>query len=517
MPSRLILIAIAILTAEAPAVPRLYIVGDSTAANGQDLGWGSHLGEFFDPAKIAVINRACGGRSSRTFRTDGLWAEVVRELRAGDHLLIQFGHNDGGTPGEAKDRGSLPGLGQQTVEIDGELVHTFGWYLRRYIAEARAKGAQPIVLSLTVRNEWRDGKVERGPGSFSRWSEDVATSENATFVDLNNIIGATYERMGTEAVSAFFPRDHTHTSPAGAKLNARLVVAGLKALPGQPFDNALSELGEIVEPDAAGKPQPFPTPGQLAAGHNPALPTVFFIGDSTVKNGRDVGSDGLWGWGHPVASRFDRSRINVENEALGGTSSRTYRTAGHWAKVLDLIGAGDFVVMQFGHNDASPINDDKRARGTIPGNADESQEITNLMTGEPETVHSYGWYLRQYIAEARAKGAIPIVCSPVPRNNWQGDRIRRDENPYPATAREVAVQTGAHFVDLNSLIADHYDAIGEAAVAAYFPSDHTHTGWAGALKNAAIFAGGLRQLGESCGLSGYLRPTQLPSGAKRDD
>jgi len=87
------------------------------------------------------------------------------------------------------------------------------------------------------------------------------------------------------------------------------------------------------------------------------LPTVFFIGDSTVKNGRDDGAGGLWGWGNPIVASFDLKRINVQNRALEGRSSRTFITEGLWDKVLADMKPGDFVLIQFGHNDGGAIND----------------------------------------------------------------------------------------------------------------------------------------------------------------
>ncbi len=322
----------------------VFIVGDSTAANGADLGWGSHLGQFFDSTKIGVLNRARGGRSSRTFQSEGLWDMVLAEMRAGDFVLIQFGHNDGGRPTGKPGRGSLKGMGEETQAITNnfgqlEIVHTFGWYMRKYVADARAKGATPIILSLTVRNEWRDGKVERGPGSYSKWSEEAAKSLDALFVDLNNLVGALYEKLGPEKVRGFFPKDHTHTSAEGANLNARSVVLGLKELKEHPLNDYLSVAGKAVASQksatvSGSRAGGAPRVGPVHPGFNPSLPTLWIIGDSTVKNGRDDGAGGLWGWGNPIASAFDKTRINVENQAPGGTSSRSFITTGLWDAVL---------------------------------------------------------------------------------------------------------------------------------------------------------------------------------------
>ena len=231
----------------ATAAPTLFVVGDSTASNVENRGWGDHLAAYFDLTKINVANRARAGRSSRTFQTEGLWDKVLADMKPGDYVLIQFGHNDGGPPDKDRARGSLPGLGEESKDFtmpDGhqETVRTFGWYMRKFIADTRAKGANPVVLSLTVRNIWKDGKAERGSGHFSQWSEEIAQSEHAPFIDVTNAVADQYEKLGEAQVKELFSTDHTHTSPAGAEINAATVVAGLKAMK-SPLAELLSPLG----------------------------------------------------------------------------------------------------------------------------------------------------------------------------------------------------------------------------------------------------------------------------------
>src|SRR5579875_264050 len=152
-----------------PALPTVFIVGDSTARNGPDLGWGDHLAQFFDTARINVANRARAGRSSRTYMTEGWWAKTLAQMKAGDYMLLQMRHNDGGDLGGPKPRGSLKGIGDETQDVPQtagpnaghtETVHTYGWYLRKMIDDAKARGVHPILLTLTVRNIWStpDGK-----------------------------------------------------------------------------------------------------------------------------------------------------------------------------------------------------------------------------------------------------------------------------------------------------------------------------------------------------------------------
>src|SRR6185436_8225370 len=165
--------------------------------------------------------------------------------------------------------------------------------------------------------------------------------------------------------------------------------------------------------------------------------------------------------------------MNVVNRAWPGLSSRTYITLGHWERTLALLKRGDVLLMQFGHNDASPINDPTRARGSMPGLGGETTAIDNQMTGEPEVVHTYGWYMKTMIAAARAKGVTVVVCSPVPRNSWKDGRVVR-VSEYQTWARDVAKANGAAFVDLTERVSGRYEQLGADAVKSFFPTDSTH-------------------------------------------
>lgn len=249
-----------------PALPTLFVAGDSTAARsstpGQE-GWGEPLAAYFDTAKINIANRARGGRSSRTFITEGHWEQLLTELKPGDFVLLQFGHNDSGAlneePPESKRplraRGTIPGVGEETQEIDNvitgrhEIVHTFGWYLRKMIADVRQKRATPILLSLTVRNIWNDGHVECGADNYRQWDIQLAKANRVEFIDLTRMVADRYEAMGSEAVKNFFSKDHVHTSPAGADFNAAAVVAGLRAVKAKPLTRLLSPKGRAVKAD----------------------------------------------------------------------------------------------------------------------------------------------------------------------------------------------------------------------------------------------------------------------------
>ena len=238
------------------------------------------------------------------------------------------------------------------------------------------------------------------------------------------------------------------------------------------------------------------------------LPTLWIIGDSTVK----VGTTGQRGWGDELAPFFDASKINLVNRAIGGRSSRTFLTDGRWDDILKELRSGDVVIMQFGHNDAGPINEDPpvtkstRARGTIKGNGDETVFVEkNILTGKSETVHSYGWYIRHYVTTAKEKGAVAIVCSPIPRKSWNDQgKINRSSGAYGGWAKEAAAQTDALFVDLNDIIARGYEKLGKDAVETHFADRGTHTSPEGAKFNARCVVSGLNGLGPKNPLASYL-------------
>lgn len=223
-------------------------------------------------------------------------------------------------------------------------------------------------------------------------------------------------------------------------------------------------------------------------------PVFYIIGDSTVKNGNGTGKAKLWGWGSFIADYFDTSKISVQNYAIGGRSSRTFITEGRWDKILATLKKGDYVIMQFGHNDGGPLDDTARARGTIKGVGSESKGIYNPIMKKQETVYTYGYYMRKYIRDSKAKGAVPIVCSPIPRNMWKDGKVVRSKDSYSGWAEQVAKEEGAYFIDLNDLIATKYEALGQGQVKGFFPGDHTHTDINGAKLNAQTVIDQLKKI-----------------------
>ena len=228
------------------------------------------------------------------------------------------------------------------------------------------------------------------------------------------------------------------------------------------------------------------------------LPRLWIIGDSTVRNGSGKGDNGQWGWGDKLAPHFDASQITLVNRAIGGRSSRTFLTDGRWEAILSEAKSGDYLLIQFGHNDPAPINDETRARGTIPGIGEESQEIDNLLTKKRETVHTFGWYLRKYVREAKAKGIQPVLCTYVPRCPRPGQAwpVKAEMASYRLWTKQVAEEEKAHWIDLFGLVEEEYLLLAQEEIKKrYFcDADFTHTNEAGAELNVACLVKAIRAL-----------------------
>lgn len=228
-------------------LPTLWIAGDSTVkSNAPMRGWGQDIGTFFDPKKINVVNRAIGGRSSRTFFTEGRWTEILDGIKPGDFVMIQFGHNDvGPLDARGKFRGSVKGIGEETEKVtkpDGSIeeVHSYGWYLREMARTAREKKAKVILCSpVPHKNFSRDGKFVHDWAEFRRWVETCAKAEHAVYIDLAEIIAKEYDQLPQATVESYFADKGTHTNADGSLVNAKAVITGLHGIPTAPLDKYL--------------------------------------------------------------------------------------------------------------------------------------------------------------------------------------------------------------------------------------------------------------------------------------
>ncbi len=486
--------------------PVLFLVGNSTMRTGTrgngdngQWGWGYFAPDYFDPEKITVENHALGGMSSRTFY-NRLWPEVLEGIRPGDWVIIELGHNDNGPYDSGRARASIPGIGKETLDVtiketgEKETVYTYGEYMRKYINDVKKRGGKPILMSLTPRNSWKDADstiVARYDSTFGLWAKQVAKKEKVPFVDLTDITARKFEKFGKEKVKYMFYLDRIHTSAFGARVNAESAVEGIRA------NKDLKPLAAMLKP--------LEKDTVTGASRQPGKPVLFVIGDSTVKN-KDSDEDGMWGWGSVIAEEFDPEKITVENHAMAGRSARTFLDEGRWDKVYNALQPGDFVIMQFGHNDAGDINTGK-ARAELPGSGDESKVFKMESTGKNQVIYTFGWYIRKFAQDAIEKGAIPIVLSHTPRNKFDSGAIESNAKTFGQWSKDAAERVGAYYIDINAIsgaeLQDIADNQGLKVVNQYFNTDHTHTSKKGARMNARNITGALA--GVNCPLSDYIK------------
>jgi len=212
-----------------PAAVHLHLIGDSTMAakapeRRPETGWGEKLPDFFSAA-VQIHNHAINGRSSRSFRAEGHWQKVLDQLRPGDYVLIQFGHND------------------EKVEDPARFTNPYGsyrYYLQRYVEESRARGATPILLSSVVRRNFNaQGSLVDTHGPYPAVVRELATALGVDFVDMNTLSEMLVAGLGAEhsrdlylhlnaGANPNYPAgvdDDTHLRPAGASAFAQLAAS----------------------------------------------------------------------------------------------------------------------------------------------------------------------------------------------------------------------------------------------------------------------------------------------------
>lgn len=499
--------------------PVLFLIGNSTmrtgtlgnGSNGQ-WGWGYYAHEYYDENKITVENHALGGTSPRTFYNQ-LWKMVLEAVQEGDYVFLELGHNDNGPIDSIRARSSYRPDGRLEVKEDSisiynkvtkqqETVYTFGGYTRRFINEIRAKGATPVLFTLTPRNDYEKDhpeKIQRKLTDFTPAIFAIGKEMNVPVIDLNDISATKLEKYGPWKTDYHFYLDKIHSSAYGARMNAQSAAEGILASADPQLAVFKTYLNDKVNPKRCDQ------------NRQKGKPMVFLCGDSTGKN-EDKNPDGMWGWGSQGYTVFDSTKCVFQNQAKAGRSTRTYVDEHRWEEVYNSLEPGDVVLIQFGHNDIGGIKDGKE-RGVIACSKDSSHVYRLESTGQFKVIYSYGWYLKKMIRDAKEKGAMPILLSLTPRNEWhEGDGhsrgfiypvqekkgklyIERRNETYGVWCRDVAKETGCEFVDVHNITANALDKIGKKKAAAYFNHDHTHTSLKGARLNAQSVANGLRANG----------------------
>lgn len=231
----------------------------------------------------------------------------------------------------------------------------------------------------------------------------------------------------------------------------------------------------------------------LCTGASNGPVTVFTIGDSTMATKGESDNPFERGWGQYLQYFFDHDKVVVENHAKNGRSTASFISEGRWKVILDKLKPGDYVFIQFGHND-------------------EKSQATAARTG-------YRTYLIQYITETRAKGGIPVLMTPIVRRKWSDSGELTDTHgEYPAVVREVGAEMKVPVIDMQQKTAKLMTELGvegskkiqlflPAGMLTKYPDgvqDNTHLCDYGARKYAQLATEGIKE--NKLAISKYLIP-----------
>lgn len=197
--------------------------------------------------------------------------------------------------------------------------------------------------------------------------------------------------------------------------------------------------------------------------------TIFIAGDSTgdsktANNGKTVG------WGKFLS---DYVTCNVSNQAKSGRSARTFWREGKWNNLINGVKEGDYVFIQFGHNDGGGPTHEKE-RGCANGTGNETVTVT-LKSGEKEVVHTFPWYIRQMANQVLAKKAHPILLTQTPHKVFKNGKIEAP-NRFHDYMIMVAKELNIPCINMYKYIARQYESLGEAYLNKnnWFPVDYLH-------------------------------------------
>jgi len=452
-------------------VIKICLAGDSTVkCYGSDNsigGWGEYLQYYFDSDHVKIINKAEGGRSTRSYINQGRLADAVSDLGKGDYLFIQFGHNDARTDQLAYLEHSVPlglpdangiyptnaGVKSKTpqgiYEVYKDMPYsetfysyesggTFKWFLKQYVEEARKVGATPVLITPVARVFFDDnGKITPHHGEDDGYVKavlQVADEMNVACVDMFEITKTMYENYGVRVtqglqnIKSDGTMDITHYNKFGSnivtsKLVEALRQAGIYAcVYSKVSDKAVSKTEDLKS-------------------------AMVYIVGGTAAAGSDDDDYAIAkeGWGDYI-QQFFADQITVLNMAVDGKSSKSYISENNYKNVFANLSEGDYVVIQFGTDD---IDKDDSDNYTDPN-------------GSKETEGSFKYYLyNYYIKPALDKKAIPIIVSPPARSVFDNNnKVINVYEEYINAIKEITSETGAYYINLNDVMCEKYTETG---------------------------------------------------------
>ncbi len=454
---------------------KIYVMGDSTAvAYGNDNtigGWGEYLVNYFN-SDVEIINKAEGGRSARSYLNQGRLKEVFEEVGPGDYVFIQFGTNDQRTDdnafmehavmlGEPDENGiypTIPGVKCATPEYiynfykDSEYPYdttfypyesgTFKWYMKQHVDAIKKTGATPVLLTPMCRMFFdSEGKIVSHFGENDGYIEAIrqlADEENIECIDMYDITKKLYESYGVMTtqglhnVNADGSVDLTHYNKFGANLIASKMAEAIKG-------SVLTVRSCIVNSDVA-----VSKTESLKSGN------LYVVG-STAAGGANNDNMAVKSRGFgDYLQKYLSNKISVKNLAVDDATIKSYTKTDEYKTFIDNLSAGDYVVINFGENDAD-----------YASNVREYDKYSYPSNNESD-IDSFSYYLyNNYIKPAKEKKAVVIVTTPVAKRNFVDGSYVNDNNIYVENVISMVQKYSTFYVNLNNVTADMYNTMGE--------------------------------------------------------
>ncbi|MCC8015388.1 MAG: pectinesterase family protein [Eubacterium sp.] len=449
---------------------KLFIAGDSTAKDyGDDNtigGWGEYLPYYFND-DVEIINKAEGGRSSRSFMNQGRLDEICNEAGEGDYVFIQFGINDGQTEdnyrleysvalGEPDAEGVYPSIRPTAVatpqvlidcygETDypyGETYYpyeggTFKWYIQEYVKRISETGATPVLLTPICRVFFdEDGKITPHHGENDGYIKvilQVAEETGCDVIDFYEVTKDLYESYGVLMVQGLAnikadgSVDLTHYNKFGANIIASKFAEAVK--------EAAIGLEDYVTPSTADVER---TDGLKSAD-------LYVVGDEYAADLSGISADRIQRASFTeYLSEYLSALITVKPMGVSGASAKSYINTTRYTELFNSIEAGDYVVIHFGTNDG------------ISGDGYASP------TGDETVAGSFEYYLYEYyVKPIKEKNAVPILITPISAYSFENGEFEYTDGGYCDAVRELVSKYSLYFCNMTENTAAMYKEAGE--------------------------------------------------------
>jgi lysophospholipase L1-like esterase len=447
---------------------RIYLAGDSTVKYyGDDNsigGWGEYLVNYFDDG-VDIINKGEGGRSTRSYINQGRLDEIVSEVREGDYVFIQFGHNDNRTTEDARvehsvllgtpdANGIYPTVKAEKTKTPqriydfykddaypyGEYFYpyesgTFKWYLEQYVVKVKEKGGIPVIITPVCRMLFdENGKIQPAFGENNGYkvaAEQVAEENGVTCIDAYSITQALYESYGVMTTQGLHDVkddgtvDLTHYNKFGANIVASKLAAAI--------GDAVPELKDHLKASS------------LAVSKTDDMKTanLILVGDSG-KGTQESDIFETHGYGEYMQQYFS-DKITVQDFTATGATAKGFANTKEYNSFLDSVKEGDYVMICFGRYDGDTLSGGSSTAG---------------INAESKNGFYYNLY-NYYVKPVTDRKAIPILLTPINNRayNAAGEALETTGS-YDEDVKNVVTDKSLYFVNVSSITYELYKNMG---------------------------------------------------------